>query len=57
MKKSDWKKYKDGTVYLAVSVFRKGLPYLAAKMMNLKSFIEFLIQSLRAYHRPFWIKT
>ena len=56
MKKSDWKKYKDGTVYLAVSVFRKGLPYVTAKMMNLKSFIQFLAQSLRGYHLPFWVK-
>lgn len=56
-KKSDWKKYKDGTVSLAISVFRKGVSYLAAKMINLKTFIRFLVQSLKAYSQPLWVKT
>lgn len=56
-KKSDWKKYKDGTITLAISVFRKGVSYLAIKMINLKTFIRFLTQSLKMSFKPFWVKT
>lgn len=41
-KKSDWKKFKNGTVYLTVSFFAKGLDYLNNKFYNLKSFLTFL---------------
>ncbi|MFT5748002.1 MAG: hypothetical protein ACI920_003396, partial [Saprospiraceae bacterium] len=36
---------------------RKGVSYLAAKMINLKTFIRFLVQSLKAYSQPLWVKT
>ena len=55
-KKSDWKTYKDGKVSLAISVFKKGLSYLAAKMYNLKTFSWFLTKSLRKNKCPFWVK-
>jgi len=54
-KKSDWKKYKDGGITLAVSVFRKGRSYLAAKFNDLASFIRFLALLLRHKNAPFWV--
>lgn len=41
-KKSDWKKYKNGKITLAVSVFAKGLDFLNNKFRDLVSFIGFL---------------
>ncbi len=41
-KKSDWKKFNNGTVTLAVSIFAKGLDYLNNKFRDLNSFIDFL---------------
>jgi len=35
-KKSDFKKYKDGRITLAVSVFRKGISILTGKFYHLK---------------------
>jgi len=55
IKKSDWKKFKDGKVTLAVSVFRKGRSYLAAKFNDLVSFIRFLTQLLKNKNAPFWV--
>lgn len=45
-KSSDWKKFKNGTVTLAVSVFRKGLSYVSLRFNNLKSFIRYLSRIL-----------
>jgi len=44
LKKSDFKKYKDGTIYLAISFFRKGLSIIHNKFFDLISFIEYLNQ-------------
>lgn len=41
-KASDWKKFKDGTVTLAISVFRKGLSYVNLRFNNLRSFVRYL---------------
>lgn len=45
-KVSDWKKYKNGKCFLAVSVFRKGLSYLSQKFNNLVTFIDYLADKL-----------
>lgn len=55
-KKSDWKKYADGTVNLAVSVFRKGRSYLTGKIYDLKSFIRHLNGLVRKGKKPCWVK-
>lgn len=55
-KKSDWKKYADGTVTLAVSVFRKGRSYLTGKLGNLKRFIRYLRRLIKKGAKPYWIK-
>jgi len=44
-KKSDTKKFNNGTVTLTTSIFAKGLDYLYSKFRDLNSFIDFL-QSL-----------
>ena len=41
-KKSHYKKYKDGTKTLAVSVFAKGLDFLNNEFFDLESFLDFL---------------
>jgi len=55
-KKSDWKKYADGTVNLAVSVFRKGRSYLTGKLGTLKSFIKYLRRLIKKGAKPYWVK-
>ena len=55
-KKSDWKKYADGTVNLAISVFRKGRSYLTGKIYNLKSFLNHLIKLINNGNRPSWVR-
>ncbi len=54
-KKSDFKKYRDGTATLAVSIFRKGKSIMAGKFHNLKSFIKFLMSILKGKNLPFWV--
>jgi hypothetical protein len=41
-KPSDWKKFKDGAITLAISVFRKGLSQVCLRFNNLPSFIRYL---------------
>lgn len=41
-KPSDWKKFKDGTITLAISVFRKGLSYVSLRFNNIRSFVRYL---------------
>jgi len=55
LKKSDFKKYRDGTKTLAVSIFRKGKAIVAGKFHHLKSFIRFLIAVLKGKRLPFWV--
>ena len=54
-KTSDFKKYRDGTKTLAVSIFRKGKALLAGKFHHLKSFLIYLIDILRGKKRPAWV--
>lgn len=54
-KKSDFKKYRDGTTTLAISVFRKGKSLIAGKFHHLKSFIRFLMSILKGKNLPFWV--
>ena len=54
-KKSDFKKYRDGTVTLAVSIFQKGRALLAGKFHNLRSFLEFLKDILWSKKLPQWV--
>jgi ribonuclease HIII len=42
MKPSDSKKFKDGTITLTVSIFRKGLAYVHLKFNNLRTFVRYL---------------
>jgi len=55
-KKSDWKTYKDNSVELAVSIFRKGRSYLTGKIRDFNSFLRFLNKLLKKSARPYWIK-
>lgn len=55
-KKSDWKKYADGSVNLAISVFRKGRSYLTGKIYNLKSFLNHLELLIKKGNRPSWVR-
>jgi len=55
LKKSDFKKYRDGTKTLAVSIFRKGKAIVAGMFHHLKSFIQFLISILKGKSPPFWV--
>jgi len=55
-KKSDWKKYADGSVNLAVSVFRKGRSYVTGKLGTFKSFLKYLKRLMRKGGHPSWIK-
>lgn len=41
-KKSDWKIYADGSISLSVSVFRKGLSFIDAKIRDLNSFLSLI---------------
>ena len=54
--KSDWKKYADGTVNLAISVFRKGRSYLSGKIYDLNSLLKHLIGLIKKGNRPCWVK-
>ena len=54
-KKSDFKKYLDGTTTLAISIFRKGKSIVAGKFYHLISFIEFLSEILKGKKLPIWI--
>jgi len=42
IKPSDLKKYKDGTVYLAVSIFRKGMAVMINKFHNARTFFDYI---------------
>lgn len=53
-KKSDWKKFSNQSVTLAVSVFRKGLSYLETKFKDLVTFIDFLTQLIWRKNSTFW---
>lgn len=52
-KAQDWKRYKNGTQYLATSVFRKGLSFLLIQSSNLKTFIRYLRQIINRQKWPF----
>lgn len=54
-KKSDWKKYQDGKVSLAASIFKKGLSYAKGKFNDLASFFKYLSKLLRGKNAPFWL--
>jgi len=54
-KKSDFKKYKDGRITLAVSVFRKGLSIVTGKFQHLKSYLKYLADILVDKKRPNWV--
>ena len=54
-KKSDWKKYKNGSINLVVSKFKKGLSFLEIKFNNLRNFICFLSHSIRSIPKPSWL--
>lgn len=54
-KKSDWKKYADGKITLAISIFKKGKSILAGKFYHLPSFIEYLARSIKREHLPQWV--
>lgn len=41
-KSSDWRKFKDGRITLAISVFRKGLSQVNLRFNNLRSFVRYL---------------
>jgi len=41
-KKSDWRKYKDGKVFLAKSYFRTGKAFLRTIFCTLSDFVTFL---------------
>jgi len=56
MKKSDWKKYADGSVNLAISIFRKGRSYLTGKIGNFKLFLKYLHRLIKKGLKPHWIK-
>jgi len=56
MKKSDWKRYADGSINLAVSVFRKGRSYLTGKLSTLKSFLKYLKRLIKKGIKPSWVK-
>ena len=55
IKKSDLKKYADGKVTLAISVFRKGKSVVAGKFTHLRAFLDYLTQILRAKKVPEWV--
>lgn len=55
VKKSDLKKYSDGRVTLAISVFRKGLSIVEGKFANLKTFLKYLLEIIRAKKVPDWV--
>lgn len=54
-KKSDFRKYRDGRITLAVSVFRKGKAIVAGKFYHLKSFLRYLADILKDKKRPKWV--
>jgi len=54
-KKSDFKKYLNGTSTLAISIFRKGKSIVAGKFQHLISFIAFLSEILKGKKLPNWI--
>ena len=55
VKKSDLKKYADGKVTLAVSVFRKGLSFVEGRFANLRTFAKYLVDIIRAKKVPKWV--
>lgn len=55
MKKSDIKKYSDGSESLAVSIFRKGLAIVDGKFYHFLSFLNFLIEILKSKKKPKWV--
>jgi len=55
MKKSDFKKYTNGTITLAVSIFKKGKSILAGKFYHLVSFIRYLTRILKGKSKPKWV--
>lgn len=55
VKKSDFKKYADGKVTLAVSVFRKGLSIVEAGFSNLRTFFKYLVDIIRHKKVPDWV--
>jgi hypothetical protein len=54
-KKSDWKKYADEKITLAISVFRKGKSIVAGKFHHLKSFFAFLTETIKRKKSPKWV--
>ena len=54
-KKSDFRKYKDGKITLAISIFQKGRALLAGKFHHLPSFLEFLKEILWRKKLPQWV--
>jgi hypothetical protein len=53
-KKSDYKTYSDGSVTLAVSIFRKGLSLIEGKFHEIQSFAKYLHKILGARRRLSW---
>ena len=53
--KSDFKKYSNGKITLAVSVFRKGLAIVKGKFYDLFSFVDFLEKLIHYKSIPKWI--
>ena len=54
-KKSDYKKYADGSFTLAQSVFRKGKSIVSMKFHNLKSFLRFITDLITGKKPPKWV--
>lgn len=54
-KKSDYKKYKDGKITLAKSIFRVGLARVQGKFTDLQSFCTFLANLLHHAKTPVWV--
>ena len=54
-KKSHWKKYSDGKIFLAISVFRKGLPKIENAFVRIGQFLEFILEKFSPKNRPRWL--
>lgn len=55
LKKSDYKKYKNGKITLSKSIFRIGLARVQGKFTDLKSFFTFLGNLLHHAKPPVWV--
>lgn len=55
IKKSDIKKYTDGKITLAISIFRKGKAIVKGKFHHLPSFLQYLVDILTGKKLPKWV--